>query len=91
MFRPLLKFIGDSLCEDNGRPSSIRLMTFIVCVLFTFALTFALAWEVVTNDTDVTVLAALYMGTILGCLGIKVVQKNSEEKVTTSPTTDPTK
>jgi hypothetical protein len=85
-----LQFIADSLKDADGKPSSMRLMTFVVTILFALALTFVLVWECVTNDADVVTLAALYMATVLGALGIKKWQNDTENKIQASTTTTAT-
>jgi hypothetical protein len=85
-------FLGKALSvgtNGNAKPSSMRMMSFFVLVCFTFALTFVLIWETVTNDADVVTLSALYMGTVLGVLGIKKWQNDTEQKTTTQQTEQP--
>jgi hypothetical protein len=79
------KFLEAALSEDHGRPSSMRVNIFIVIVLFTVALTFVLIWTAVKYPELTVTMAGLYTATILGCLGLKKWQKDSEEKVPASP------
>jgi len=71
----LFEFINKTFSEDNGNPSSMRLITFIIIVVVLFNWTYH-------NIQTGTISALSYQEilALLGPLGIKAYQKGSEVK-----------
>jgi len=79
-----LDFIKKALNDTNGTPSSMRIMTAFVVVLFTITLISTQIWTLIAYK-DLVVSIALILGSVIaGALGIKAWQKGKESPSTSN-------
>jgi len=79
------EFLRKVNSEDNGNPSSMRTIAFMVCAQFSLVLSFGFVMAIFKHPELVIAYAGLLLSVILGVLGIKGWQKDKEEKVVTPP------
>lgn len=85
----LSEFLRKASSEDNGNPSSMRTIAFMVCTQFSLVLSVGFIMVIIKHPELVIAYAGLLLSAILGVLGIKGWQKNKEEKVITPPEEKP--
>ena len=79
------EFLRKANSEDNGKPSSMRTIAFIVCIQFSLVLSFGFIMVIFRHPELIIAYAGLLLSVILGVLGIRGWQKDKEEKVVTPP------
>jgi len=80
IFSKIFGFLGKALSEDNGLPSSARLIVFISFFVLIPCIAFALVYTFLTaKDISVSVLTAV-LAFLSSLFGIKAYQKGKEVK-----------
>ena len=74
----LFIFLGKANSE-NGDPSNMRVLAFYAHAVLIPALAFALIYIVISKG-DVTALATIIVGYLLGMAGVKAYQKGKENE-----------
>ena len=79
-------FIKKTFCEDNGNPSFIRIATGFSVFVFTLSTTYAYIHVVHTPDLKEMIdpMTGIILGYVEAALGIKYLQKKSEQDVPVS-------
>lgn len=76
----LFLFIGKSLREDNGNPSSMRLQTFITIIILIPCIAFAVVYTALKYQSILVPIVTAVLAFLSSILGIKAWQKGKEEK-----------
>lgn len=78
LFSTLFKFLGKGLSENNGQPSSIRIMVFYAFVLWSTGIFIGLIVTIfLYRELWVTVLGMI-LGGMFSLVGVKAYQKGKE-------------
>jgi len=79
-FKKLFAFIGKSNCEDNGNPSNVRILTMYSVGMIVPSMCFVLIYCAFKQPGLTVALFGVMSGIVIGALGIKALQKGSEQK-----------